>query len=322
MLMATVFLSVIVPMGLLATFRLTGVLREPPSVFMTTVLDTSKCEFERPDSDFHIPCRLNSFYENDIELNQEIDRIMFYRLNWMDDSDHVSFILSMDASAQIGFAYSVNITMREEYENSLVYFDEIASWPGIFYNPKNLTLADCVEFIRGTGTKAFMTLVNANLSKSVHFDGKIDWVLESTWNMTHSLEVELDVVYYNGTVYQRIVQPFSIKITHDDNNSFQTATEINEGNYSGYIGANDPTDCYKITLTQGQRVNIYVNATSTEHVAIITVSVYRPGETNPMLVTPYEYWQNIEFTSDAAGYWIIEIQWVNNCGFYSMEVNK
>lgn len=270
-------------MSVLVAFRLSGVLREQPTISMTTVLDSVKCGFERPDSDFYVPCRLNSSYANEIELNQEIIGIKFHRLNWwLDDSDDVFFTICVNASIQTGFPYSVNITIREEYENSRVYFDEISSWPGIFYNPENLTLADYAEFLQGTGPKAFMTLVNNNFSKSVHFDGKIFWVLESAQNRTHSLEVGLDVVYWNGTVYKKVVQPFFIEIAHDDNNSFQTAAEIHEGNYSGYVGANDPIDYYKIYLTPGQETNVNINATSTEHVAIIIVSVYRPWETAPM----------------------------------------
>jgi len=310
-------------MSLLVAFRLSGVLREQPTISMTTVLDSVRCGFERPAGDLYIPCSMNSSYANEIKLDQEIIGIKFHRLDWwLDDSDDVFFTISMNASIQAGFPYSVNITIREEYENSRVYFDEISSWPGIFYHPENLTLADYAEFLRGTGPKAFMTLVNNNFSKNVHFDGKIFWVLESSQNRTHSLEVALDVVYWNGTVYKKVVQPFFIEIAHDDNNSFQTATEINEGNYSGYVDASDPVDYYKIYLIQGQRVNAYINATSNDHVAIVTVSVYRPGEFTPMLETSYNYYQNVEFASNVAGYWIIEVRWISNRAFYSMRVSK
>jgi hypothetical protein len=277
-------------------------------------------------SPYLVPENINASYEGDIALMDNIQIIYpGYDLGF-DNLDGPVLAVNATATLQRGFIYSVNVTFWENYSDSAVAFqhsDELQSLT------QNLTLLSLSDFWRtghrGSGLKAFLTLAATNQSKSVHFyTDDVSWRLFSPFNQTHQMEVDVEIIYYNGTSFERLVQPFLLKISSDNNNTFQDATLISEGtNYTNlYVGYQDPLNYYKIYLNRGQTIKVQVDGISQTDV-FFRVCVYDPEE-RLSSETPLDVTQTIEFASDLTGYWFILVEADNggsgNSGFYNMEV--
>jgi hypothetical protein len=331
---AIVFLSVIIPMSLFLSLRMTGVSPGPPTVSLTTKLNLASWTTERPDGDCAILENVTASYKSDITLTPSIFVVGYEPSVLAADQGAVLFFVNVTGTLSLGFVYSVNITLSENYNNSAVWFWGVADWPAGYASQvknlsifsfashvKNLSIFSYAHLLQGSGLKAFITLASTGEPKNVYFDGAIYWFLDSPYSQTHSMEVDMDVIYYNGTTYKKVIQPFLLKIGPDNNNDFQHATEIHQGNNTGlYLGFADTVDYYKIQLEQGQTNKIRVYPTSNCE-PIINVFVYNPEEKLVAENAMFDYSKTLEFVSDETGYWYIEIQNTYNFGFYTLEVS-
>jgi len=222
------------------------------------------------------------------------------------------------------FVNNINLTFREDYENSEVRFFEVQTWPKFYAHVENLSIVNYTHHLRLGGLKAFMSLEGINRPKSVHFDGIVHWILRSPQNKTHSMEIATELVYHNGTAYKKVVQPFQLKIGPDDNDSFETAKEIHEGYYPKlYIGPEDgdKKDYYKIYAAQGQRIKITANATSIT-APFFVLYLYDPEQNFVFASEREDHVQTIDFVVNSTGFWFIEIRIYASHGFYSIGVNQ
>lgn len=328
-------LSIIIPVSLLVSLRLAGILSEPEgpiTIAETTTLQTVKWKSERPYSHLNIRENARGLYKKEIKLSQEILIDDYHTESWgYDGSDYVVLTINATATLQTGFVNSANITFREDSENSEIRFFEVQAWPKFYSHAENLSIIDYAHHLPGSGLKAFMELTGVNRPKSVHFDGIVHWVLSSSKNETHSMEIATELVYYNGTVYKKIVQPFQLQIAPDDNDGFETAQEIREGYYPRlYIGpadVGDIRDYYKIYVAEGQRIKVDVNGTAWSWPILPNPSpnfnlyLYDP-ERNLVFASEREnYFQSIDFVANTTGFWFIEVRVVGDYGFYSLTVS-
>lgn len=328
-------LSIIVPVSLLVSLRLTGILsgpEQPITIAETITLETVKWESERSYGHIDIRENVRGLYEKEIKLSQEISIEHYIAKGWgWEGLDYFTLVINLTADLQAGFVNNVNITFREDYENSMIEFFEVQAWPEFYSRAENLSIVDYEHFLWKKGLKAFMELVGENRPKSVHFDGIVHWVLSSSKNETHSMEIALELVYYNGTTYKKVVQPFQLKIAPDNNDGFETAQEIREGYYPRlYIGPSDVGDIrdyYKIYVAEGQRIKVYVNGTawswpiSTNPSPYFGLYLYDP-ERNLVFASEREnYFQSIDFVANTTGFWFFEVRIHGSYGFYSLGVS-
>lgn len=101
----------------------------------------------------------------------------------------------------------------------------------------------------------------------------------------------------------------SERTEYDDNDSFETADEIELGSLKAYrIGNHDRIDYYKIWLDQGQVVQVELYPMSRFFDQDINMYVYSP---NHGYVNGVAHWGHeplrIIFTTDSTGWWYIEI---------------
>lgn len=314
--------SIIAPVGLLMTLRLVGILQEPLTISETRILEAVKWELERPDHMIDIGDVVKSSYDNDCVSIAHSIFVDDYDDMGVYGSPYISLRINSTAILQTGFVNYVNVTFEEDYESSEVNFFEAQVWPKFYSHVENLSIIGYRHNLLGRGLKAFMMLIGVNYPMSIHFDGIVHWILRSPQNKTHLIDITIELVYYDGTAYKRIVQPFQLKIGPDDNNDFQTATEIKDGKYTGlYLSELDNVDYYKIYVIQGQRVKVYVNGPWTPQ-PLFNFSVYDPeGKTTVVMATPRE-WHAIDFISSSTGYWMIELRRMYAYGFYYIEVNE
>lgn len=316
-------LSIVVPMSLLATFRLSGILQEPLAISETKTLEAVMWGIERPSHMIDIRDDVKSFYDDEcVSINYSIF-VNCYIQGFQDygGSDCVNMKVDVTATANHGFISSINITFWEDYENSEVRFCEVQAWPKFYSHVENLSIVDYAHHLWGKGSKAFMELAGVNHPKSVYFHGTIHWILRSPQNKTHLMEIAVELVYFNGTAYRKIVHPFQLKIGPDDNDGFETAGEIAGTVYSLYIGGYDTDDYYKFYVQEGHKISIGVDMPRSPSPSV-ELLLYDPEQNykdhvrlnNP----PYP---SLNFTAGFSGYWYLRVRLVGDFGFYSLTVN-
>lgn len=201
-------LSIVVPMSLLATFRLTGILQEPMTISETIMLDAVQWEFERPDHYVYLDDKLEALYIND-ELSATLRVVMgTYTDNAVaySGADVVTMGIEIN-SATInpkGFIERVHVVLRKDYKTSI-------DWINTNLDFKNLSLVNLAEGYERS-TRAYIGLAGVNHTRSVYLWATGTWILLTSKDQTHQMEVVYELTYYNGTAYKKIIQPFQLKI--------------------------------------------------------------------------------------------------------------
>jgi len=315
---AALLLAIMVPLSLLVAFRITGLFHGPLSISETKVLETAKLEVERPDDMVDIIEGVNSTYEDEYaSLNCSIF-----------EYDIISNILHMrlDLSVAIvqGFVSNINLTFWEDFEDSQINFGEI--WqPSRRPQFSNLSLGDYVDFQQERGLKGFIELTGENQSKRVHFYNFMEWWLSSPQNYTHQMAINVEFIYFNGTAYREIIQPFQLRLGPDSNNSFDTSTQLAMQDYLAkqYIGGDDKADYYQVNVPQGHMISIEAKAADIDgDVPSFYVLLYDPQRTE-RVKSGWDYNVTIDYVSDIAGDWFIKVlqafDW--SSGYYDLSID-
>ena len=132
------------------------------------------------------------------------------------------------------------------------------------------------------GTKVIIGMLGLNEPTSVCIaNGSVEYRLKSPHTYTHRIRIDCEVVYFNGTTYNKVVQPALFVLGPDSNNDFDRAEELTLGTHYAYCDGRaegDPIDYYKIWLSQGQTVSIGLSGTD-GNVAFVTgmdLDIYTP----------------------------------------------
>jgi len=319
---AALLFSVIVLIGLLATFMIGGIVKEKLTISENKTLDAASWSVERPAAIIHIGDLLRHVYDGDVSANYAVFIDDYQGDSWdYGGSDVMNMQVNVTACIGKGFIHSANITFWEDYENSFVNFFEDVAWPKQYAYVENLSIILHEDWLIKPGLKAFVELAGLNNPKSVSFSCFVDWVLRSPQNYTHQLEVRFELVYFNGTAYNRLVQPCLLKIGPDDNNCFEKAEEIVAGKtYRFYIGPNDVDDYYKVYLKEGSIVNVMLYkwlSVSPGPIANCDLEFYNP-ECKLAAYSSHNDTHTITYQINYSGYWLIRVHWLAGHGFYNL----
>lgn len=313
-------LSVILPLGLLTTLRFGGILKEPLTISQNILLDAVSWSMERPIANIDVKDSLMGVYDEDILANFTVFIDDYHEGKWAyGGSDCITMQVNITAFVSGGFINFANITFWGGYESSQVDLFGNDAWPKYFVSVENLSIIRHDDFLMGNGLKAFAELAGVNNPKSVSFGCFVNWVLRSPQNYTNQLEIRFELIYFNGTAYKRIVQPFILKTGLDDNNSFETATEIFVGKaYSRlYLGPNDVDDYYRIYLTEGETISMQLSKWLPPAVANCNLELYNP-DGKLATYSAHNYTHTVTYSINLSGYWFIRVHWLDGFGFYTL----
>lgn len=320
-------------MGLLATFRLTGVLREPltpetVTISETITRETVTWETERPSYHTDIHSIIESTYtDGKISITYSL---------WIDDyatktwrfggADYLDIVVNVTASATDGFVEDVLITFHENYTGSEAYLFEIQAWSrGYYATIENLSIADYTHHTRDY-VKAFINLAGVNKPTTVHFSAPVSWILRSAWNHSHQLKVTSELTYYNGTAYKRVILPITLDLRWYDDDSFEKAVAIEPGVYSGFsLGGDDREDFYKIHLSSNETMHIEVHnelelGIPGHYEAYYYVYVYNPDLKLVRYSDSRDMPKLLKLTADSTGWWYIHVKHGAGDGFYKLTI--
>jgi hypothetical protein len=208
---ATILLSVIIPISLLATFRLTGILPEPPTPETITV-DTVSWNMTRPSDFVPIEEEVTNLYADGLfSGNVTIHLADFYENSgFFEYNDVLMFILTANVNVSEGFICSVSVRSLMVDEFSILKFKELVSGWIQLSHLELRRVADGSHL-----SPALLQTTAINNPKTCTLKMKPYWIFLDADNLTHSTTITLEVIYFDGTVYRQANIPIQLEVLLD-----------------------------------------------------------------------------------------------------------
>ncbi len=206
-------LSIIVPVGLLATFRLTGVIKEPPKPETVTV-EAVSWNMSRPtdiDTIIDLDEQIEKSYTEGIASVSFNLRIISYSENELDfpswGGDYLKLRMISSANVSEGFIYSVVVKFSRTDVLAKVDIEE---------HPSSMELHNLeIGKVRDSGTyirEAYFETTALNQPKDTLLSIFAFWSFSDENNTDHSVTVNLEVTYLNGTAYRKVTVPIVLGV--------------------------------------------------------------------------------------------------------------
>lgn len=218
-------LAVVLPMSLLATFRLTGVLPEP-SVEAITVEPVS-WQMDRPrldpDDTLHIDETIENGYSDNYTSIEIGIHLYYYKEDWNEipfgkHRDGMSFKLNITTAVAEGFNSSFVVRFHAVDAYSTIYIErQFGNVSGQYLATYNATIIELravsKEWMDGGWYNVGEAYVKAE-STSSHcgLTGQIHWVFDDQNVEDHHLEATLEFTHFNQTTSQKILVPIILEM--------------------------------------------------------------------------------------------------------------
>ena len=204
-------LAVVLPVSLLATLRLTGILPEPPTPEIKTA-EAAGWHMYRPKLDPYHSLYLNQTIQNGYS-NKEISTTMsIYIIHYFEDwsespfeyRDGVSFQLNVTSDSLQGYIESI---LLKYYVLDLNASVAIGTREAVKEYDVEVTKMHCY------GTYPSAAYVEAQaLGPSCGLFTQVWWIFDDENSEDHTLKATSEILYYNGTTYQKIVVPIVLEM--------------------------------------------------------------------------------------------------------------
>jgi hypothetical protein len=192
-----IILSIVVPVSLLATFRITGILREPMT-WETVSLDPVSWSLNRPSNDTMILEWVNNSYNGtgvSITLGILVTRYFEDDLYF---GDYIQFELNVATNVTEGFIDSVVIRYQLNPTSSDMMFDD--DW----FTLRNLKLQK-IEFY-----EQYATTVGINQPQNCSLKHLTFWTMGYDNDVEQAVKATAKILCWNGTAYQKIQVPIDL----------------------------------------------------------------------------------------------------------------
>jgi hypothetical protein len=197
-------LAVVLPVSLAVVFQLTRGI----TISGTRTLEAVTWSFQRPsDPEINVLVNdtLEAFYDGDGESVKHSVLVWRYDGNWFGTGTDC-LIIGVQMNATVGnsgaWISSVSLTLRDS-QPSKIHFREVD------IDIENLTLSDYAEGYK----KASVRLNSVNHPNKVHtLFLYFPWEILTSESESHQMEITCETTYYNGTAFNKVVQPFQLNI--------------------------------------------------------------------------------------------------------------
>lgn len=147
-----------------------------------------------------------------------------------------------------------------------------------------------------------------------YFNTVGEWFLQSSLSQHHLLEASASLIYWNASVYKRLILPINL-VLQPDSHSADDATVLVPGAYIGCSNIErDREDWYKIWLETNARLGLriaYEPEDQTEQHSVPQVDMFIYN--SDLYLKVYSFYNGnatgrIGFTTDTAGWWMIQVK--------------
>jgi hypothetical protein len=212
--MAITLAAVILPLSILTTFKLTGIIPEPvaPEV---TVVDTVNWNMTRPLNPDGGVYNIGEMVENTYADNEATIRVRVNIAEYENDPyptmgpyfgrDGVVFTVFANFSISKGFGVSLVIKYLTMDDNATIYV-QTSSYAVI---QENASITD----IKWFGTNKNEAYAKTEILNSPCYLGiQAYWVFDDQSTINHALNVTLEATYFNEAAYKKVVLPVTLEM--------------------------------------------------------------------------------------------------------------
>lgn len=211
---AMTLLSIILPISLLVSFRVSGIIPEPPTPETTTV-EAVTWNMTRPENVDIITIdkwTRNSYTDNIVFMELSVQFAGYWENKpgwWPSDGDDDVVYLSIVATANVseGFVYAMAVRFSRPDVFAKVYVE---------MHPASMTLQNLeIKGIREKGTNnrgAYFEAAAVNQPKNTSLSIIAYWVFLDRNDADHWLTVNLEVTYFSGTSYRKVIMPINLGV--------------------------------------------------------------------------------------------------------------
>jgi hypothetical protein len=308
-----IFLSIVIPVGFLVSFRLTGTLPEPQTP-ISILVEAVSCSIERPFRSINPIDFVVSLYENEnISIIYEINRFGYTeKHSHYGGRDCLGFILNVNCSVRKGFVERVDIFLKDQNNKTQVELRDHTPTPFSerFINLSVEGWADGFSYSSPDITdplKSYLKSVGVDQPGGISLSNVFDWILPKPNNQSHQIEVTFELTYWDQASYKKIVAPIILNIIVDDDDSFETARAVDKGHYAAYVDiCVDPEDYYKIWLENGETIMAQVAPQTFD----LDLHLFDPAQSLAMSSNSTQFGaiEQITYTADKSGWWYIKVE--------------
>lgn len=207
---AMALLSIMLPVGLLVSFRMVGIIHEPQTL-ETIPVQPTYWSINRPVDIATIDNWVgNNYADNIISINMNI-HIVGYRENWPDfpsyGGDAVDLRIVVTASVSSGFICSFVVRFLEMDSSEIVYIDS---------TPRSMSLINLQKgLVRWSGSlesEAFFEAKGLNQPRNASLSIISYWVFLDQNNLDHMMTVTLEATYFDGAAYKKAIIPIKLGV--------------------------------------------------------------------------------------------------------------
>jgi hypothetical protein len=248
--------AVIAPISLLTALKITGIIPGQPTIAETIVCDPLEWNMTRPTSNVVILQWVNNTYkdmQSAAYINFSILVAYYYENNPgfpAQGNDYIKLGMVFESKLSYGHFYSFTMKSSRTDEYSWLHlnlWDDVKK-SGLEFSGFS---SDATKY-----KEAYVSASAVNHPKSAFLSIVAYWIFADDAG-SHKLEFTAETTIYNGTAYQKIVQPIELKMTPDIGQTFATAKNVVPGTYYGCLDITaDFADMYSFNVSYGYVINI------------------------------------------------------------------
>lgn len=319
-LVSLTLVAIILPISLLATFKLTGILQEPQEP-ETITQNTVYWSMEKPSALVTVGQEFKNEYSTD-EISTEIG--VHVQEYWENGStlpfggrDGVSFETSANISVHKGFGASLTIEFDVAEGNSDIYVGK-----HLFLQPYNVS----IDRIGSNYDEAYLEARIFGSPSSIQVQSH--WAFNNDAPEDQTLNATLEVLYFNGISYRKVILPMQLHMWADAGDNFESAKQISLGNYTGFVGtglgppwSDDLEDYYKLWVEQGTTIRVQMT-----HQTNINFDLYLYGPDEGLLASSSLPKPNttevVTQMIEVSGWYYVRVKAVLGFGIYTLEITS
>ena len=193
-------LSIILPISLLVTFRIAGIVREPPET-QTITVNAVIWNMTRPSLFSNMNAWVNNSYADIVNFNIFVNH---YIDNHQERGDYLEFWVHLNASVNDGFIQSMVIHFSRIDSNAYLNIIEDPDWISL----RNLS----IEAIHDWRTNNDIQANAVGRPAEVSLKAGVWWMFTDEDSIDHSLPLSAEVTYFDGTMYQKVIIPICVEV--------------------------------------------------------------------------------------------------------------
>lgn len=314
--MAITLAAVILPMSLLTTFKLVGIIPEPQTPEIIT-LEPINWEMERPLYSMNVGEEIKNTYTDDgVTIEMGVFAAHYSKDDHFYDADLLEFSVFINATQ--GAILSSMIRYYPLDENAVLLIIEDYRHTLIL---RNATATEMNKV--GTNSSEAYVAIKA-FNKPCYISSAALWMFYDKNSDAHQLLGELEILCFNGSVYKKIVTPIHLEVwAPEAGNDFETAKSISPGRYLAYLDAYRDIEDYYVTWLEGGHVmNIQISYPDPYHLADFDLYLYdcnkelRASSCSLGLGVT----EHVTFIANYTGLWYIRIHGASGLGLYTLEI--